>query len=287
MKSICTFLLVCLLSTTLEAAKKVYPLTNEPIDVVLVTHPKDKEALELSIEGIRTYGENIGRVIVVSSEPLSDQAEWFDEKLYPFSKADMSLEIGRGDQKVADEFFARRGHPVGWYYQQMLKLYAAYVIPNISSNILVLDSDSVFVNPVSFLDEKGGGLLCINTKKGTKGHYCRHAARMLPSYNRVYPEYNSVNHHMLLQKPILDDLFEEIEQARSEPLWKVFCHEVDIGRKFGSGSEYELYYNFALNHTDQVQIREIKRRASSSFDKMDFYQDSGYQLISFHSYMRK
>ncbi len=274
-----------MLTGTLFSAE--YPLTNEPIDVVLVTHPKDKEALELAISGIRTYGKNIGRVIVVSNEPLSENAEWFDEKLYPFSKDDVALEIGRGDKEVADAFFARGGHPPGWYYQQLLKLYAAYVIPDISSNILVLDSDSVFINDVEFLNEQNGGLLCIHSKKATKGHYCKHAERMLPSYSPIYTDVNSVNHHMLFQKPILDDLFKEIEMSRNEPLWKVFCHEVDLSRKYGSGSEYELYFNFALNHTSQVGIRELKRRASASFDKIDFYKNEGFILLSFHSYMRE
>lgn len=280
-------LLFLLFIVPLHASKKHYPLTNEPIDVVLVTHPKDKVALQLCIKGIRNYGENIGRVIVVSSEPLSDDAEWFNEKLYPFSKDDVALEIGRGDPQVRDAFFNRGGHPVGWFYQQLLKLYAAYVIPDISSNILVLDSDSVFISDIAFLNRQHGGLLCIKSKNPTKSHYVQHAIRMLPSYHPIYPEYNSVNHHMLFQKPILDDLFQEIEEHRQLPLWKVFCREVDITRKFGSGSEYELYFNFALNHTSQVSIREIHRRASADFSKINLYKSLGYELVSFHSYMRK
>lgn len=285
------FLLVCFLFLTslcqASSSLKVYPLTNDPIDVVLVTHPKDKETLDMCIDGIRTWGENIGRVIVVSSEPLSENAEWFNEAGYPFSKDDVAFQIGREDSRVAKEFFARGGHPVGWYYQQLLKLYAAYVIPDISPNVLVIDSDSVFINPVRFLDDQNGGLLCYSDRKSTKSHYVAHAQRMLPSYSQVYPEVNSVNHHMLFQKPILDDMFEEIETFHNMPLWKVFCRCVDLSRKWGSGSEYELYYNFALTHTNQVSIRNLKRRASSTLSALKQYQDEGYVLVSFHSYMRK
>lgn len=283
--------LVCLLfiSSLCQAgeSQKVYPLTSDPIDVVLVTHPKDKDTLDMCIDGIRTYGENIGRVIVVSSEPLSDKAEWFDEAKYPFSKADVALQIGREDPDVAKAFFARGGHPVGWYYQQLLKLYAAYVIDDISPNVLVIDSDSVFVNPVRFLDDQNGGFLCYSDRKATKSHYVAHAQRMAPSYSQVYPEVNSVNHHMLFQKPILDDLFQEVEEYHGMPLWKVFCQSVDLNRKWGSGSEYELYYNFALTHTNQVSIRYLKRRASSSLRALNEYKNEGYVLVSFHTYMRK
>ena len=115
MRTILAFLLLVTGYCQADSPKKIYPLTADPIDVVIVTHPKDSGTLDMCIDGIRTYGENIGRVIVVSSEPLTDKAEWFDEAGYPFSKADVSLQIGRDDPQVAEEFFARRGHPVGWY----------------------------------------------------------------------------------------------------------------------------------------------------------------------------
>jgi hypothetical protein len=151
----------------------------------------------------------------------------------------------------------------------------------------VIDSDSVFINPVEFLNEEFGGLFCISRRKGTKSHYCAHAERMLPSYKRVYANLNSVNHHMLFQKPILDDLFDEVENYHGLPLWKVFCRNVDLNRKWGSGSEYELYYNFALNHTKQVDIRDLKRRSSGYLERIEQYQKEGYIFVSFHSYMRK
>lgn len=277
---------ILLLLFSLSIQVQATPLTNEPIDVVLVTHPKDKETLDLAIDGIRTYGENIGKVFVVSCEKLTDKAEWFDEALYPFTKDDVALEIGKGDPKAAKEFFNWGGHPVGWYYQQLLKLYAAYVIPDISSNILVLDSDSVFIRPVKFLNKNNGGMFCISRRSGTKPHYCSHAERMLPSYKRVHPELNSVNHHMLFQKPILDGLFKEVEKHHKMPLWKVFCRAVDTNRKWGSGSEYELYYNYALNHYPEVSLRELQRRSSGSLNKIDLYKSLGYELLSFHTYMR-
>lgn len=278
-----------LITSLCEAAQtsKIYPLTTDPIDVVLVTHPKDKVTLDLCIEGVKTYGENIGRVIVVSSEYLTDKAEWFDEANYPFSKADVALQIGREDPEVAEKFFARGGHPVGWYYQQLLKMYALYVIPDISPNVLVIDSDSVFTNPVQFMDERGGGFLCYSNRRATKSHYQAHAERMVPSYRPIHPNLNSVNHHMLFQKPIMDDLFDEVESYHGLPFWQVFCQAVDIKRKWGSGSEYEIYYNFALTHTRQVSLRHLRRRASSVISSLDKYREEGLELVSFHSYMRK
>lgn len=263
---------------------KNYPLTCDPIDVVLVTHPKDKGTLDMCIEGIRKNGENIGRVIVVSSEKLSDKAEWFNEANYPFSKKDVAFQIGHENHEKMENFF-RKGHPVGWYYQQLLKLYAPFVIPHISQNVLIIDSDSVFVNRVKFLNEQNGGLYDANKRRATKGHYCRHASRILPSYKRVHTKVNSVNHHMLFQKPILEDLFTEVENKHALPFWKAFCRCIDPKDK--GASEYEIYFNFAFNHTNQVALRPLKRRASGYPRKLNGYKKAGYDMISFHSYMRK
>ncbi len=36
--------------------------------------------------------------------------------------------------------------------------------------------------------------------------YFKHAARLLPGFRRVYPQYSGICHFMLFQKPVLEDL---------------------------------------------------------------------------------
>lgn len=261
---------------------KEYVFANDPIDVVIVSHPKDKSTINHCIDGIRKNCQ-VRRVIVVSPTKLTDNAEWFSENLYPFTKDDVALEIGRGDKAKRDAFFYR-SHPPGWFYQQLLKLYAAFVIPDISSNVLVIDADSVFLNPVEFLGKNHAGLLCTSRDRKTKSHYVHHANRLLPNYKRVNPHLNSVHHHMLFQKPILDDLFADVENKHGVPLWKAFCRCVDLHEK--GASEYEVYYNYALRHCKDVKLRAIKRRSSGNINKLDRYRKDGFHLVSFHSYMR-
>jgi hypothetical protein len=88
------------------------------IDVVIPAHIKDKEILDHCILGIKKNVKNLRRVIVVSKEKYTDKAEWFDEKLYPFSFAEISEILNHQN--------------VGWNYQQLLKLYSVLIIPNIS-----------------------------------------------------------------------------------------------------------------------------------------------------------
>lgn len=263
---------------------KHYELSDEPIDVVIVTHPKDKETLDLCIDGIRENCTMVRRIIVVSSEKLSDKCEWFDEKNFPFSIDDVALAIGKGSKRRSETFFKYHYRPAGWYFQQLAKLYAAYVIPDISSNVLVIDSDTIFLNPVEFLNETGG-LFCFS-RLPAKQRYLRHAQRLVPGYKRIYPKIYSVCHHMLFQKPILDDLFQTVEQFHGKPFWIAFCHAVHPIKSNGA-SEYEIYYNFALNQTDQVQLRELKWKNSSDLNKMTRFKNRGYHFVSFHTYMRE
>lgn len=268
----------------LDAGKVRYPLKKAPIDVVIVSHPKDKETIDLCIHGIKSNCSQIRRVIVVSPERLTNKAEWFDEKKYPFSINDVELQIGRGSLKRAQSFFESGGkRSRGWYFQQLLKLYAPFVIPDISQNVLLIDADTIFLNPVEFTNDSNGGLFCTNPRNAFT-RYIHHAERLVPGYERIYPEFYSVCHHMLLQKPILKHLFEVVEAHHQKPLWKAFCLCVDLNE--GGASEYEIYYNFALRHTDQVEIRPLLWKNSPFLGKMKEFKKQGYHYVSFHTYLR-
>lgn len=262
-----------------------YPLSDDSIDVVIVSHPKDKATLDYCIEGIKSNCHKVRRVIVVSSEKLTDQAEWFDEGQYPFSLDEVFMTIVKGDREKGEDVFRRHNRPIGWYWQQLLKLYAPFVIPGISSNVLVIDADTIFLNRVKFLNQKNGALFAFN-KIEPKARYLRHAERLLPGYERVHTEVYSVCHHMLFQKPILKDLFRTVENYHKTPFWKAFCACVDLNEGKAAASEYEIYFNFAFNHTNQVELRKLKWMNSKYLDEMDSYQEEGYHYVSFHSYRR-
>jgi hypothetical protein len=287
------FLLLTLCSISLayiEAkpqAKVHYPLIDDPIDVVIVCHPKDKVTLDDCIDGIKENCNKVRRVIIVSSERLTDKAEWFDERQFPFDKKSIAWTISRGDKERAEKFFHKGLHRTpGWYFQQLLKLYSPFMIPGISSNVLILDADTIFMNPVEFLNESFGGLFSYSSAEEAKPAYFEHAKRLVPGYKRIYPKVYSVCHHMLFQKPILEDLFLQVEEYHKEPFWKAFCLCVDL-RKNKGASEYEIYYNFALNHTDQVALRKLKWANSSDIKSKDQFKERGYHFVAFHTYLRE
>lgn len=278
---ILAFLFLCF-SCFLYGEKKHYHLTNDLIDVVIVSHPKDQGTLDDCIKGIRENCSNIRRVIVVSSVKLTDQAEWFDEKNFPFNKEQIVYLIRRGDKKKIESF--NKHCSAGWYLQQLLKLYASFVIPNISPNVLIIDADTIFMNPVEFLNEMNGGLFCVRNKEGRE-IYLKHAERLVPGYQRI-PGLYSVSHHMLFQRAILRDLFQTVEQCHRTTFWRAFCFCVEPHTCRGA-SEYEIYYNFAVNHTDQVGMRQLKWQNSGDLHKKEQFKNEGYHFVAFHTYMRK
>ncbi len=278
---------LCLHGENSKLNKMHYDLVDDLIDVVIVTHPKDTATLDLCIDGIRENCSHIRRVIVVSSQKLTDKAEWFDENKFPFSKEDIAATIVRGDKTKRESFFRNNHRSPGWYFQQLLKLYSPFLIPNISSNVLILDSDTIFMNPVKFLNQSNGGLFCISRDQTEpKRHYFAHAKRLVPDYKRIYPKVYSVCHHMLFQKPILEHLFSTVEQHHQTEFWVAFCLCVDLKANKGA-SEYEIYYNFALNHTSQVALHELKWTNSPDLEHINKFKSKGYHFVSFHTYLRQ
>lgn len=102
-----------------------YDFTTEPLDVVIPCHIKDRKTLEPVISGIKNNIRH-RRIIIVAREKLTENAEWFDERAYPFSMAALANEIFQNESQ-AMQFIHDPKSRMGWIYQQLLKLYAAYI----------------------------------------------------------------------------------------------------------------------------------------------------------------
>ena len=264
---------------------KTYNFEKGSIDVIIPCCEKDQGTLEKSIEGIKLYVHGVRRIIIISDKRLTMSAEWVDEKKYPFSKKDIACALFK-DEKKAINYLNSRGSRVGWIFQQMLKMYAHVAIEDLSPNCLIVDPDTIFLNKVKFQSEEGAGLFSI----GTDYHapYFEHAKRLLPDFKNVYYKYSGICHHMLLQKPIVDDLFAAVEKEHKMPFWKAFCACIDPKQiPFSSASEYEIYFNFALSQTDQVKIRPLKWKDVSTLKRVSRWKKDKYHYVTCHAYMAK
>ena len=201
------------------------------------------------------------------------------ECIFPFSKHDVSQRLG-GETKRA-----------GWYLQQLLKLYAPLVIPGIGPRVLVVDADTVFINPVSFVDRDYPEHMLFNV--GTEHHqpYFDHMARLEldPPLKRFHPQWSGICHHMLLRREIVRQLVSAVERKHNGmPFWEVFLKQVDpVHVKASGASEFEIYFNFCIaNHPASTKIRHLKWRNVDSLDAIDSLARQGYHYVSNHWYAR-
>lgn len=268
--------------------KNEYTLSKKPIDVVIPATKKDVASLDFCINGIKKNCKQVRRVIVVSPERYTTKAEWHDEKKYPFSKYEIALFLNRGDVDLARQYMEEPHSRLGWYYQQLLKLYAPFVIPEISSNVLIIDADTIFLRPVQFIGKNGEGLY--NPGSEYFEFYFWHLERLLPGYKKLFSDYSGISHHMLFQKPVLKDLFAIVENQHQVEFWKAFCQCVEPKYLRAAGaSEYEIYFNFVFARTDKVKIRELKWANAPPVESMGTfelskYRQEGYHYISCHKY---
>lgn len=282
-------LMLFLLTSPLEGThgSVKYPFTSDPIDVVIPAISKDLPTLELCIKGIKRYGKNIRRIIVVSPTKLTDNAEWFDESNYPFTRNEVAYHLLKGDEAAAESYLTSPQSRFGWYYQQLLKLYAPFTIPDISPNVLILDSDTIFLKPVTFMSANGAGLYNFN-KITVHKPYLIHAQHLIPGFKTQFLRRSGICHHMLFQKPVLEDLFATVERAHGKEFWQAFCECVASEELGKSGaSEYEIYYNFVFSRTNLVRNRSLHYIETGFLDKLPMYKRQGYDYLSSHDYLRK
>ena len=237
---------------------------NMLFDIVIPTTKKDLSTLEECIEACKKYIKNYRNIIVVSDKQYTTNAIWFDENNYQFSKLDIKNIIG-------DHW------RFGWYYQQLLKLYVFFTIPNILDNVLILDSDTVFLKNIDFFHDNKP---CYNY--GTAHHrpYFKHMKKLLPELSRQDRKKSGICHHMMFQRKIMRDLFYRIESKHKKDLWVLFLEFADLNEKSGA-SEYEIYFNFVLKeYSNDIKIRRLNWDNSKKVDK-----EQNLHYISKHSYL--
>ncbi len=260
---------------------------QEPIiDVVIPCHEKDLAMLPLVINGIKTNGKNVRRVIVVSAKKLGNFAEWFSEQDYPFCKQDLAHHIFYLHAQ-AHEFIKSHPSKLCWVFQQLLKLYAPFVIPDIAPNVLVLDADTIFINKTEFIDH--GNHALYDARDEYLGPYFLHAWELVPRLEKMFAAYSGIAHHMLFQKNVLQNLFNVVEEHHKKPFWQAFCACIN---KFSiycepCASEYEIYFNFVFQrYAHQARIRKLHWE-NMRFDhvpikEIAYYKKLGYHCISCH-----
>ena len=240
---------------------------NSMFDIVIPVGPYDKEIIEKQLEFTKKNIINYRNIYLICYDPTIyfEGCITIDEKIFPFTIDTIANFHGKIDRN-------------GWYLQQLLKLYAGIVIPNILEKYLVIDSDTFFLKPTLFIQNNK----CLYNY-GSEYHqpYFKHMLILNKNLIRVYKEKSGICHHMIFETKYVKELIEIIENEHNDVFYNIFLNSVtDI---YNSGaSEYEIYFNYMLkNHNDKIIIRELKWCNSKT---LDLNSDNDY--ISYHWYCR-
>jgi FkbM family methyltransferase len=256
--------------------KKKYELTSNNIfDIVIPLGPNDIDIIYKQIEFTKKNIIGYRKIYLICNDPniIIDGCITVNESIFPFSLETVTNIHGQLKRN-------------GWYLQQLLKLYALIIIPEILDKCLVIDADTFFLKPTVFIK---------NNKSlynyGSQYHipYFEHMLKLDKELIKVDITKSGICHHMIFEKKYINKLINKIEENHNDKFYNIFLKMVtDVN---GSGaSEYEIYFNYIFkNYSDKVEIRKLKWCDSNTLNTdtdTDTDNDNDVDYISYHWYLR-
>jgi GR25 family glycosyltransferase involved in LPS biosynthesis len=255
-------------------------LTIRKFDIVIVAHSKDKETLKLLIESIKRFISHYRNIYLISKENFLAEEDMkvniihISENSYIFTK-----------DGISDLLTSKLcvSHQIGWYYQQLLKLYAFKTILDLTEHFLIIDADTVFLDFYRVFNDDN--IPYFTT--GTENHkpYFEHIDKLIPGLNRM-TKYSGIVHHMMFNKTILNDLFNYVENLHNKKFYQAFIDCIDFSKGMCLASEYEIYFNFVIKfHRDKYELREVKW-ANCSNNDLHKHKIEGNLFVALHDHFK-
>ncbi len=237
-------------------------------DVCICYHPKDATTFDYCILGIQQNLPDVNHIYVISAQrPENEDIVWIPESLFPFTKSDVS------------NYITSKGR-VGWYYQQLLKLYMYTVLPSESEYILIVDSDLCFKEYVSFFKENK---IYLSVSPENTVSYYTHMEKVFPGLQKQ-TEFSGIVHHMMTKRSHMKEILAKLEEIHQKPAWQTLLEKVDIELHASSGmSEYEIYFNYCIKyHPDEYCIRILPFANCSNFYEFTTMQ---VPIVALHTWL--
>ena len=235
-------------------------------DIIIPVGPNDINKINNIIQYTKKNIIGYRNIYIISKNNINiSDCIFINENIFPFTINVISIFFGKNKRN-------------GWYFQQLIKLYAGFIIENILNNYLVIDADTYFLKPTIFFKNK---LPLYNI--GTEYHlpYFDHMNKLYPQLCKT-TNYSGICHHMMFQKHILVELFSLVESYHNRSFWESFLLCISPEYILGSGaSEYEIYFNYLnIYHQNKFLIRELKWTNDSQI-----IEDNNYDYVSCHWYL--
>jgi hypothetical protein len=235
-------------------------------DIVIPLGPNDYSDIHNHIKHCKNNVKGHRNIYIITALDIQidDCITVPENSTFPFTLKDISIRPDRN----------------GWYFQQLLKLYA-YFIPGILENYLVIDADTYFLRPTDFF-ENNIPLYGISGE-----HHLPYFSHLkLLNENLIRKNnYSGICHHMMFNATFLKEMKSFIcpDENPEESFWKLFIDKVNP-KELSGASEYELYFNYMLLfHPESIKVRPLQWTNKSNITNYDYLN---YDYVSVHWYLR-
>ena len=238
-------------------------------DIVIPIGPNDINLCNKMIEYTKKNIIGYRNIYLISFDPkiTYNDCITINENIFPFNKEILKKYLGNNDR-------------IGWYLQQLFKLYSGFIIKKILNNYLVIDADTFFLKHTTFFKNN---LPLYNISNEFHHPYFEHMSQLHPLLQKQN-NHSGICHHMMFQTNIISELFKLVESHHKEKFYIIFLNSINKNNILGSGSsEYEIYFNYLhIFHKNKFSIRELKWKNSDNLNN----NHGDYNYISYHWYMR-
>ena len=214
-------------------------ISKDKLSGVYLTTGKDLPVFHESIQSALKYLPDIQTFFVICphadklSEKLSskvgERVVFVDEKTFPLkfeNVADVMLDtvaqVGKYPLKNGkSQFEAFMWSKLGWFFQQVVKIYAGEFLG--IDDFIVLDSDLVFFKDIKLKNDSMGRY---NYAYSSQWHASYRATMrlILGIEHTPGPYYSGICHHMVMVKKVIDDMKDRVISLHGIPLWQMMLN---------------------------------------------------------------
>lgn len=251
---------------------------KEMFDIVIPVDKKDLDILEKQLYYVRLNVINYRRIYLITNADFdlfknmsfTNDCILIPEFIFPFTIKTIENIRGINDRN-------------GWYLQQLLKLYAGLVIPEILERYLIIDADTFFFKPITFIENDK----CLYNYEEVPILDCYYNCllELDISFQKNKLQISGITHHMLFETSIIKEIFTKIEKNNfNKPFYLVILDLINkIPNNFAGFSEYELYFNYIYNnHKNKIILRKLNFCNVQDLINLDVMKD--YDYVSLHKW---
>lgn len=252
-----------------------------PIDVFMPTVEKDARMLNYAISGIKKNVKHpISNIYIVAPKNAIKVKEIARKNKCIFVDEASIIPLKKRDIKYVHEG-ENRG---GWVFKMLLNLSADSICKE--ENILIVDSDTVFIRPQIFI-YKGKPLF--NLSSWYHQPYYDANRRLIGLEHTLSLSF--ITHYMLFNGSVLKELRKTIEQKSDNTWYSAIVKNIDTKESSGF-ADYEIYGDFYKSRLKLPCI--LNRFSNESMNIVNFKEintiidekSNKFSSVSMHNYER-